>query len=247
MKSLCVRLAVVSGFKPFGDYKGNASARIAMKLHDSQIEGIKVVGVVLENTYDSHEILMQKIRDAKRSCGLAGDEPVVVVGGGLSSSIHQVSLEAVGYNEINSRYADATGALIDDNRPVVPNAPNAYRTNADLVAVSMDLARAGVPTRISTDPGRFTCNSLLFGLQHLIVQEGLAVLFVYYHTGVQKGDIEGELPPLKIYHPTAWLEDGVPAMVKTAARQARRMLRNKEWVHPVAVDICHIETMYLLK
>ncbi|MFH1520456.1 MAG: hypothetical protein ABID61_02315 [Candidatus Micrarchaeota archaeon] len=248
MKPTQVKLAVVAGYEPFGDYKGNASARIAKKLDGVQVEGIRVVGAVLRNTYDSHEILMGLVVKKRRELSLSVEEPIVVVAGGLSSSIHKVSLEAVGFNEINAAYANADGVFVQDNRPVVVGAPGAYRTNADLVAVSLDLAGANVPSIMSTDPGRFTCNSLLFGMQHLIASElGARILLIYYHTGVHVGDISGELPPSKIFHDPRWLDDGVPIMVKTLARQAERMGANGDWTYPKPLEVGHVETLYYMK
>jgi len=153
----------------------------------------------------------------------------------------------VGWNEIDSKYADAKGELVNDKRPVVPGAVGAYRTNADLVAVSLDLAKAGVPATISTDPGRFTCNSIAFGMWNLLNTSGERGLFVFYHTGLYKGDIEGELPPSKIYHPEDWLSNGVPSMIRTLARQAEAMARNNEWAGPIPMDMGQVKTLYYKK
>lgn len=244
-----VRLAVVSGYEPFGDYKGNGSARIAQRLSGAVLaDKLQVRTIVLRNTYDSHEILMQFVRDKRRELGLSREEPVVVVSGGLSSSIRALSLEAVGYNQINSKYADANGVLVSDSRPVVAGAPGAYRTSGDLVAVSFDLALEGVPSIISTDPGRFTCNSIAFGMWHLISSEKERIVYAFYHTGVGEGDVEGQLPPSKIYHPPNWLEKGVPSMIQTLARQTERMSTNGDWAYPIPIeDTKNMQTLYYTK
>jgi len=242
-----VRLAVVSGYEPFGDYKGNPSARIALALDNGLIEGIRVKGVVLPNVYDSHERLMDYVDKGRRENRLSKEEHIVVVSGGLSSSILKISLEAVGHNEIDSKYADANGVLVNDKRPVVPGAVGAYRTNADLVAVLLDLGKAGVPATISADPGRFTCNSIAFGMWHLIAESKEKILFAFYHTGLHKGDIQGELPPSKIFHPPEWLEIGVPAMVRTLARQADTMIEDGDWSYPIPMDIQQVPTLYYKK
>ena len=243
---LRVRLAVISGYEPFGDYKGNPSQRIAKRLDGCLIEGIRVKGTVLPNIYTSHERLMQTVRDARKEHALSSEEPVVVVSGGLSSSIHKVSVESVGWNEINSKYADADGVLVNDGRPVIPGATGAYRTNADMVALAVDLGQIGVPATMSTDPGRFTCNSIAFGMMHLLASEKERTLFVFYHTGVHPGDVD-ELPPSKIYHPAEWLESGIPQMVKTLARQAETMASKDEWCYPIPLDVRKVETLYYSK
>ncbi len=242
-----VKLAVVSGYEPFGDYKGNPSARIAKKFHGSMIEGIRVVGTVLRNVYDSHDQLIDTLRIEKRKLGLSKEEPAVIVSGGLSSSIHAISLESVGWNEIDSKYADADGVLVDDKRPIIPGTVGAYRTNADLEAVSLDLLKAGVPSIRSVDPGRFTCNSIAFGMFHRLVSENEVAVFLFYHTGLHVGDLPGELPASKIYHPPEWLEQGVPSMIKTLARQAELMSSRKEWSFPEPLDISQVETRYYKK
>ena len=81
-----------------------------------------------------------------------------------------------------------------------------------------------------TDPGRFTCNSIAFGMYDILSKSGEKVLFVFYHTGLHKGDSAEELPPEKRYHPPQWLEKGVPSMVKTLARQAQTM--GRDWSRP---------------
>jgi len=242
-----VKLAVVSGYEPFGDYKGNPSARIATRLDNGLIEGIRVKGVVLPNVYDSHERLMDSVEKGRRENRLSKEELIVVVSGGLSSSIKGVSLEAVGYNEIDSKYADANGILVNDKRPVVPGAVGAYRTNADLVAVLLDLGKAGVPAKMSGDPGRFTCNSMAFGMWHLIAESKERILFAFYHTGLHTGDIQGELPPSKIFHPPEWLEKGVPVMVRTLARQAETMAGDADWSYPIPMDTSQVQTLYYKK
>ncbi len=243
-----VKLSFAVGYEPFGEYKGNPSARIAQKLNDAVLpEGIRVVGVVLRNTYDSHDILHETVKKERKRKGMSNEEPVVIVSGGLSSSIHKVSLELVGFNEINSKYADANGVLVNDGRPIVKDAPPAYRTNADLTAVSLELGLADIPTILSTDPGRFTCNSIDFGMKHLLAVTAEPTLFMFYHTGVHKGDITGELPPSKIYHNPEWLEKGVPIMIATLARQAETMLANKEWALPNPMSLPSVPTMYYTK
>jgi len=190
-----VKLAVVSGYEPFGSYKGNPTERIAKKLDGGLIEGLQVVGTVLPNLYDSHERLMEVIEKERKNRGVSKEEGIVVVSGGLSSSIHKISLESMGWNEIDSKYADANGVLINDKRPIVTRAVGAYRTNADLVAVSLELGKEGVPATISTDPGRFTCNSIAFGMYNLLSENNEKILFMFYHSGLHPGDLEGDLGP----------------------------------------------------
>jgi pyroglutamyl-peptidase len=240
-------MAIVSGYEPFGDYRGNPSERIAKKLDGVMLEGIRIKGTVLRNTYDSHDQLMGLVLDERKKQGISAEEPVVVVSGGLSSSIHKISLEALGWNEIDSKYADADGILVNDKRPVVPGAVGAYRTDADLVAVSLELSKLGIPAIVSTDPGRFTCNSIAFGMFNLITEIKERTLFLFYHTGLHEGDLAGELPPSKIYHPPEWLEKGVPSMIQTLARQAALMASRDEWSFPMSMDIGQVETKYYKK
>jgi pyroglutamyl-peptidase len=218
------RLAIVTGFKPFGSYHDNPTRRITERLSGARLGHVLVEGIVLPNEYDTHHTVMQFISDSQRKHGISRELPVAVVSGGLSTSIHKISLEAVGWNEINSKYATDSGVLISDGRPIEKGAPEGYRTNADLVDVSLALQRAGVPATVSTDAGRFSCNSILFGMLHLVAQTMAPVVVVYYHsafTAEDKGKIV--LPPEKIFMPSEWLENGVPAMVLEAARQAEDM------------------------
>jgi|GEM_PF-738346 len=243
-----VKLSFAVGYEPFGEYKGNPSARIAQRLDGAILpEGIRVVGVVLRNTYDSHDILHETVKKERKRNGISNEEPVVIVSGGLSSSIHKVSLELVGFNEINSKYADANGVLVNDRRPIVEGAPSAYRTNADLTAVSLMLGLNAIPAILSTDPGRFTCNSIAFGMHAILHTTAEPTLFMFYHTGVHKGDITGELPPSKIYHNPEWLEKGVPIMIATLAKQAETMLANREWALPKPMHLPSVPTMYYTK
>ncbi len=234
-----VRLAVVSGFEKFGTYPSNPTERITRKLSNVQIDGIQIVSAILPNLYDAHVQLLRVVAEAKRRHNVQSDEPVIIISGGLSTSIREISLEAAGWNAIDSKYADAHGDLVQDGRKLDLNGPLGYKTNVDLVELLFALNKIGVPGRISADPGRFTCNSLTYTMSHAISSRELRLLFLFYHSAFTETDGQNEelrteiAKAGKVLFPDRYLEQGIPALIVALAKQAEAVYG--KWPLPIPI------------
>lgn len=80
-----------------------------------------------------------------------------------------VKLETVGLN------------LRTNGKPLVPNAPEAYRCGVDLVGGLEKLTAAGIPAQVSHHAGTYLCNAALYLSHHYTAMMGRSTHSVFIH------------------------------------------------------------------
>lgn len=147
------RVALVTGFEPYGGLRGNPSADVARALDGTSIGGYAVVGCVLPVALDGLGHRIERL--------LARTNPALVVAAGLAPDESVIRLERVGLNLADFDLPDNRGRHARD-RSLDPSGPNALFATLPLRAIERALLRHGIPVRLSESAGLYLCNAMLY-------------------------------------------------------------------------------------
>jgi pyroglutamyl-peptidase len=147
------RLALVTGFRPYGGRGRNPAGEIAQALDGREIGGARVVGrqlpVSLANITAGAKDLLQELR------------PSVVVSVGLWPGEPLVRIERVGINVADFEIPDNDGHKPCDE-PLVAAGRVAKFATLPVRKIEAAMLAAGIPARISNSAGTFLCNGCLY-------------------------------------------------------------------------------------
>lgn len=145
---------LLTGFEVFGGNSANPSEKLALRLDGEWIGPARIAGRVLPVSIAKLDPALDEI--------LAETKPVAIVALGLAEREATIRLETTGHNELDFRIADNDGKK---RRGAIDKAGPAKRAaTLPLNAALKALLAAGIPARLSDDPGRFLCNAALYGL-----------------------------------------------------------------------------------
>lgn len=166
-------LAILTGFEPFGPYKFNPTQDIAKELDGMNISGVEVKGLVLPCSYTrAYEILFNKIKENGAD---------IVLSCGLSSSVQRIRIEAVGRNNMWSKYQDCDGLEPQNEKILANGAPECY-TNTSAINLATCLQSAKIDSETSSNADAYICNSLIYRVAHAIEEGDLRIKFAFFHT-----------------------------------------------------------------
>jgi pyroglutamyl-peptidase len=164
------RVALLTGFEPYGGLDRNPSAEVVKQLDGAEIEGHRVVGRILPVSFGP---LRRRIRDL-----LQETDPVAVVSLGLCPGEPVIRLERVAVNIADFAIPDNEGTRLADD-VVAPEGPTALQATLPLRAIERALLRAGIPARLSTTAGTFLCNATLYTVLEAEQAAGVPSGFVH--------------------------------------------------------------------
>jgi pyroglutamyl-peptidase len=153
------KVALLTGFDPFGGDAVNPSWEAVRRLRGARIAG--------------YAIAVARIPTGFERCGaalaqaIARHRPELVLCVGLAAGRSAISLERIAINLIDARIPDNDSAQPIDV-PVIAGAPAAYFTRLPVKAIVLALRRMGTPAEASLSAGTFVCNALAFHLAHHI-------------------------------------------------------------------------------
>ena len=147
------RVALLTGFEPYGGHGVNPSQEIVKRLDGLVLHDHRVAGRILPVAIDA--------LDARVDALLGETDPALVVSLGLAPGEPTIRLERIGLNLADFEIADNEGATLRD-LPLVAGAPTARASTLPLRAIEEALLRAGIPARLSTSAGTFLCNATLY-------------------------------------------------------------------------------------
>lgn len=159
------RIALVTGFEPFGGERVNPSREIALALDGQTIAAHRIVGAVLPTEFDKSLAALRAL--------LRRHRPALVLALGQAGGRAEISLERVAINLIDARIKDNAGVQPIDRR-VIRGAPNAYFTKLPVKAMLARLREAGIAAALSQSAGTFVCNQVFFGLAHALARNARA-------------------------------------------------------------------------
>ncbi|TWU61792.1 pyroglutamyl-peptidase I [Crateriforma conspicua] len=151
---------LLTAFEPYDRWKDNASWQALVELTNWYDGPAQLV--TRRYPVDLSEMSHRLREDLHQGFDLA-----IHLGQAPGSAV--VRLESVGLN------------LRSDGTPLIPNAPEAYRTALPLDAVAESLNAAGIPGRVSHHAGTFLCNAALYLSQHYGQSFGMSTQSVFVH------------------------------------------------------------------
>jgi pyroglutamyl-peptidase len=153
------RVALVTGFEPYGSMEHNPSAEIARRLDGRRVAGVAVIGRQLP-------VDLAALDEAWRGI-LREVDPVAVILLGLAPGEAVIRLERVALNLADFPIPDNAGASVID-RPVDAKGAAALWARLPLRAIQRRLLALGIPARLSESAGTYLCNvSMYRALQRL--------------------------------------------------------------------------------
>ena len=151
-----VKKLLITGFDPFGGASINPSweavKRLPEKIGDWQLTKLEiptVFGLAAQKVLDTAKVL----------------QPDAIICVGQAGGRAAVTPEMYGVNLRDARIADNAGNQPVE-QPVVPGAPEEYRSTLPVLNMVSAVQGMGVPCELSKDAGRFVCNDLLYTLLH---------------------------------------------------------------------------------
>ena len=174
------RVALLTGFEPYGGRGANPAFEIMRRLDGGEIAGVPIVGRPLPVSY-------RELRS--RIDGLLDDlNPAAVIGVGLWPGTPMIRLERIAINVADFEISDNDGAFLTDTA-VEANAANALQATLPLRRIEQALLEAGIPARVSNTAGTFLCNATLFEFLHGLEARGRAVPCGFIHVPYLPGQV----------------------------------------------------------
>ena len=166
------KIALVTGFEPYGGRHHNPSARLAEALHSERIGAYRVAGRVLPVALEGLEARVEALLDEVR--------PSLVLALGLAPGEAMIRLERVALNLADFGIADNAGARPLD-RPLVAGSAVARAARLPLRAMEDALLAQGIPVRLSSSAGTYLCNAVLYLLLAALERRGQPVPCGFIH------------------------------------------------------------------
>jgi len=163
---------LVTGFSLWGNEKYNPTAEIALKLNNVVLEGYRVIGVVLPVSFKRVINELPEI--------LVKHKPIIAIHLGLAPRSHQVRVERVAINLMDSEKGDVDGFKPRD-QPIVPEGPAAYFATIPTRKIVERLKKEGIPAVLSYSAGTFLCNCAMYISLHTIATHKLETISGFIH------------------------------------------------------------------
>lgn len=198
---------LATGFGPFPGVPINVTAHVMEALAKGPaIPRAELATLALPVSWGEAATLAQ--RTARALC------PHAILHFGVSSRASGFVVETRAYN-VRSGSADQCGVAFQTCR-VSASAPAMLKSTLPCDELAAALRRGGLPARLSVDPGRYLCNTLLFTSLHDAASGGRArVAFVHVPALGVDGAVASTLT-------RAALVEGARILVRTAVRAVLR-------------------------
>jgi pyroglutamyl-peptidase len=147
------RLALVTGFAPYGGRGRNPALDIAVALDGSTIADVPVVGRLLPVSLAEIANAAERLLDELQPC--------VVVSIGLWPGEAVVRIERAALNLADFDIPDNEKCLARDE-PIFRNGSAAKFATVPVRKIEAALLSVGIPARISSSAGTFLCNACLY-------------------------------------------------------------------------------------
>ncbi|MBI2571228.1 MAG: pyroglutamyl-peptidase I [Candidatus Schekmanbacteria bacterium] len=145
---------LLTGFEPFGGHRQNASWELVRRWAD---RGCHVLQVPVAYAL-ARDTVLEAITRVR---------PEVVIMFGQAQGAHAVRIERLAHNLQNTTRPDNLGCVRQDV-PIAPEGPATYRSTLPVSALLQAITAAGITVEASTDPGRYVCNCLFYGVMHAL-------------------------------------------------------------------------------
>ncbi len=166
------RVALITGFEPYGGRALNPSAEVAKRLHGERVGTVRVesreLPVAFEGLHGRIEALVREL------------DPLLVVSLGLAPGEPAIRLERVGLNLADYQIPDNAGAFLKD-APVAADGRVALFATLPLRRIEQRLLESGIPATLSTTAGTFLCNATLYTFLRVLAERRSTALCGFVH------------------------------------------------------------------
>ncbi len=145
---------LITGFGPFPGVAWNPSGWLVQTL--ARAHERRVAAAVLPVSWTGAWAALEPLLEAA--------QPRQVILFGVSREAQGIHLEQRAYNE-RAPHPDADGAA-PDNLRLLPSHAESLDATLPLASIASTVASAGIRVKLSSDPGRYLCNALLFRTLH---------------------------------------------------------------------------------
>ena len=188
---------LVTAFGPFGGRKRNASSLA--------LAGLKVL---LPRINCRMFPVDSAIAPRRMDQALRETRPDAVILLGEAGGSTSIRLESTAWNQLDFRIPDNAGrqpvkSIID------PESPASLTATLPLESIRQQLAALGHPVEISSNPGRFLCNQLLFHTLRTIARRRMPAIAGFIHL------------PLESDYPTVQAVSALATVMATISRPSR--------------------------
>jgi pyroglutamyl-peptidase len=166
------RVALLTGFEPYGGRGVNPAFEVVRRLDGSEIAGVPVAGRTLPVSYRALRGRLDSLLDDVN--------PAVVVALGLYPGTPMIRLERIAINVADFEIPDNDGAVATDET-IEANGATAIKSTLPLRRIEAALLQAGIPAHVSNTAGTFLCNATMFELLHGLEARGRAVPCGFMH------------------------------------------------------------------
>jgi pyroglutamyl-peptidase len=168
------KVAVLTGFEPFGGFQVNPSWEAAKTFNNTEIASYRVKAFQIPLAYKKIKPAIATIVDTEK--------PTILIGTGQSYRA-LISLEKVAIN-----HADLSDSSLLYNcgtrpkdRTLEPKGPAAYFTTLPIRETLHQLRQNNIPADISYTAGTFGCNQAFFHTMHKIHKDKLGTVAGFVH------------------------------------------------------------------
>ncbi len=158
---------LITGFGPFPGVERNPSGWLVQVL--ARTLEMPLISAVLPVSWQGAWAALEPLLD--------GEQPRQIILFGVSGTAHGFCLEQRAYNAGEPR-RDAAGVAPTPGS-LVPGAGEILEATLPVQPIASALARNGIPTALSTDPGRYLCNAVMFHALHWARRRSTRVGFVH--------------------------------------------------------------------
>ena len=167
-----LKRALLTGYEPWGGMNSNPTMDVVGSYRGRKVGKIEVVTDVLPTSFRGAEERIQELIDRYG--------PDIVLELGLSGRRRKLKLEK---QARNVRYAH--GADNDGFRPrggkILQRGPDVHYATMDMGYLNERLNDEDIPARLSTDAGRYVCNSAYYMTLNRIHQDGMDTKAGFMH------------------------------------------------------------------
>lgn len=191
-----MKKALITGFQRFGNYAENPTEKAC-----NVMDGLCLAEHKVEAPVFSNDLII--VNHGKTVVQLAKDiNASVIISLGLSSSIPGFTLESRGYNEVNGIYAPEyqRGQLLAADGPAFVDIDWNKWIDYDEIKQKFEEEALPVNPNVSSDPGRYSCNGMIYNVVRAMQEEELTIPFMYMHVNCSKKAVENiaDFDPKKI-------------------------------------------------
>lgn len=163
---------LLTAFEPFGGRHKNASAEALALFRDQ---------AAMPNMSIEIQLLpVESGRAPQMLCRIIDESlPDIVLCLGEAKR-DALCIETTGYNERQFTIPDNAGNRFERS-PIRQDRPDSLKVTLDVGELLQAIEAAGVPVRISDDPGRYLCNEVLFSLLNHLAERRLPIRAGFIH------------------------------------------------------------------